>query len=110
MEIEVTGSIKDVKQKILSVSEDLEIEASYSLILAVQLDQRSYLALKRMELLEEAVCIHLRAAQLELSGEMHEAPRSLGIFSSPAPRDAQDSDGPGADMGGLDQAGYIAQT
>ena len=63
-----------------------------------------------MELLEEAVCIHLKAAQLELPGEMCEAPRALSIFSTPARRDARDADGTGADMRGLDQDGSIAQT
>ena len=81
MEIEVTGSIKDARQKILSVSEDLEVEASYSLSLSVHLDQHTYLALKRMELLEEVLCIHLRAAQLELPEETQEPPAKPSIFA-----------------------------
>ena len=99
MEIEVTGSIKDVRQRILSVSEDLEVEASYSLILTVQLDQGEYLRLKRMELLEEPLCIRLKAAQMELPEEVHELLGKPSIFSIAAAKEGQDADGPGADVG-----------
>ena len=47
----------------------MEIEASYSLILTVHLDQKTTGPLKRMELLEEVLCISLKAAQMELLGE-----------------------------------------
>ena len=108
MEIEVTGSIKKVNQKILSVSEDLEVEAAYSLILTVQLDQGEYLKLKRMEFLEEALCIHLKAAQMELPEEVHELLGHPSIFSITAPKEGQDADGPGIDTGEPSEAGRVA--
>ena len=108
MEIEVTGSIKKVNQKILSVSEDLEIEASYDLVLAVQLDQNNYLSLKRMELLEETICIHLKAAQLELPEEPYEPPAKLSIFAPTTQKDNQDAEARGSGVGALSEAERVA--
>ena len=79
------------------MNEDLEIEASYNLILSVHLDQRSYLALKRMELLEEALCINLKASQLELPEDDMGLLGTPSIFSITAPREGKDADGPGAE-------------
>ena len=73
MEIEVTGTIKGVTESINQVEADLEYEADYKVTLQLDLDHRSFLALKRMQLLDETLRVTLRAAQLELPEVLQEA-------------------------------------
>ena len=72
MEIEVTGTIRAATEVITQVDLNLDYEAEYELRLKLDLDHRSYLALKRMNLLGETLRVTLRAAQLELPVELQE--------------------------------------
>lgn len=73
MEIEVTGNIRAVTESINQVEADLEYQADYKVTLQLDLDHRSFLALKRMQLLDETLRVHLQAAQLELPEVLQEA-------------------------------------
>ena len=73
MEIEVTGNIKALTESINQVGADLEYQADYKIILQLDLDHRSFLALKRMQLLDESLRVTMNAAQLELPEVLQEA-------------------------------------
>ena len=65
MAIEMTGTIKATTERVTDVSDDLEYSAAYEVKLQLDLDHRTFLALKRMELGQETVRVVLEVAQPE---------------------------------------------
>ena len=67
MAIEMTGTIKSATEQITDVNSFLETECKYEIRLQLDLDHKTFLALKRLQLLREPVRVVLDAAQEEMA-------------------------------------------
>ena len=67
MEIEMTETIKSATEQITDINSFLKTECKYEIRLQLDLDHKTFLALKRLQLLREPVRVVLDAAQEEMA-------------------------------------------